>query len=311
MQHITTTSAQAVRMMARVALLTVACTLFGVAAYATEGGGNSSPNGPEGIMAGALPPPGFYYLNYLTHYSADQLNDKNGNKIPVDFHLTATANVSRFLYMSGYKILGADHGAYVVVPLVNVSATLNGTPAGPLSGTRSGLGDIAFNPCVLAWHGKNWHTAVGTEFIAPTGQYDKNKLANPGRNYWTIEPIFVGTVMSDNGLELSAKVMYDFNTENTATKYTSGQEFHFDYATTYHIGPWTTGATGYFYKQVSNDHGDGAAANDGNKGQVFAVGPTIKYDYKNMSLEVKYQKEMLAENRPEGDKYWVKLIWAF
>jgi len=293
-----------------VVVLLIAITMTCPHAEATEGGGGTYPNGAEGIMAGALPPPGLYYLNYLTHYSADQLNDKNGNKLPVDFHVNATANVSRFVYMTNYQILGATYGVYALAPLVNASATL-GTPGGSSSSTKSGLGDISFAPLVLAWHAKNWHAATGLEFTAPTGQYDKNRLANLGRNYWNIQPIFTGTLLSDNGLELSGKFMYDFNMENTATNYTSGQEFHFDYATAYHMGPWTMGATGYFYKQVTDDHGAGAAANDGNKGQVFAIGPTVKYDYKNMSLEVKYEKEMLAENRPEGDKYWVKVIWAF
>ncbi|QEM67695.1 hypothetical protein FO488_05695 [Geobacter sp. FeAm09] len=300
---------KSVRCLAGLALCAL-ITLSAATAGATEGGGGTYPNGAEGVMAGALPPPGLYYLNYLTHYSADQLNDKNGNKQPVDFHVNVTANVSRFVYMTNYQLLGANYGMYALVPLINGSGTL-GTPGGNSSSTKSGVGDISFSPFVLAWHSKNWHAATGFEITAPTGQYDKNRLVNLGRNYWTIQPIFTGTLLSDNGLELSGKFMYDFNTENTDTKYTSGQEFHFDYAAAYHTGPWTMGATGYFYKQVSDDHGAGAAANDGNKGQVFAIGPTVKYDYKNMSIEAKYQKEMLVENKPEGDKYWVKVIWAF
>lgn len=297
------------KMLASLALC--ACTaLTAVSAGATEGGGGMYPNGAEGVMAGALPPPGFYYLNYLTHYSADRLNDKDGNRIPVDFHVNATANVFRFLYMTETQVAGGNLGFYAIAPLVHLSGTLTPAPGITIARTKSGLGDISVGSLV-AWHSKNWHAAAGLDISAPTGQYDKAQTFNLGRNYWTIQPILAGTLLSDNGLELSAKVMYDFNTENTDTKYTSGQEFHFDYATAYHLGPWTMGATGYFYKQVSNDHGGTAALNDGNKGQVFAAGPTIKYDYKNMSLELKYQKEMLVQNRSEGDKYWLKLIWAF
>lgn len=296
-----------------------ACTAFSaINAGATEGGGGAYPNGAEGIMAGALPPPGLYYLNYLTHYSADRLNDKDGNRVQfapgvnADFHVNATANVSRFVYMTNVQVAGGNLGFYAIAPLVHLSGTLNPVPGvtGLIARTKSGLGDINVAPLV-AWHGKNWHTAAGVELTIPSGQYDKKEAFNIGRNYWTIQPIFAGTILTDEGLELSGKFMYDFNTENTDTNYTSGQEFHFDYATAYHTGPWTMGATGYFYKQISNDHGAGAAANDGNKGQVFAVGPTIKFDYKNMSLEAKYQKEMLVENKPEGDKFWLKMIWAF
>ncbi|NVN91449.1 MAG: transporter [Desulfuromonadales bacterium] len=291
------------------AVLTLyACSVLCAAnAGATEGGGGSSPLGAEGVMSAALPPPGFYYLNYLTHYSADRLNDKNGNKLPVDFHVGATADVSRFVYMTNYHLLGGLFGVYAVVPLVHVSATIGG-----VGNTTSGVGDMTFSPFMLSWHGKSlWHAATAIEFTAPTGSYDKSRLANVGRNYWTFQPIVNVTLLTESGLDLTTKIMYDINTENTDTHYTSGHEFHFDYASTYHWGAWNIGATGYFYKQVTKDHGAGAGANGGNKGQVFAVGPTVKYSYKNMSLEAKYQKEMLAENKAEGDRYWLKLIWAF
>lgn len=280
-------------------------------AGATEGGGGAYPNGAEGVMAGALPPPGFYYLNYLTHYNADRLNDKDGDELPVDFNLNATANVSRFLYMTKKHVAGGNLGFYGLVPLVHLSGTLRPAPGVTIAGTQSGLGDITLGS-VLAWHTRNFHFGVALDVAAPTGQYDKNETFNIGRNYWTLEPIIGATLLTDNGIELSAKFMYDFNTKNKDTDYKSGQEFHFDYAAAYHVGPWTIGATGYYYKQITDDKLNGETVGTyGNKGQVFAVGPTIKYDYKNISLEAKYQKEMLAENRAEGEKMWIKLIWAF
>ncbi|NTV49957.1 MAG: hypothetical protein HGA20_09980 [Geobacteraceae bacterium] len=289
--------------------LCVCAALAAGTAGATEGGGGTYPNGAEGVMAGALPPPGMYYLNYLTHYSADRLNDKDGNRVPIDFHVNVSVNVMRPLYMSSVQVGGGTLGFYTIIPLVDISGT--GTAGAVKDRTKSGLGDISVGSLV-AWHGKNWHTAAGLDVTMPTGQYDKAESFNIGRNYWTFQPVLAGTLLTDEGLELSAKVMYDINTKNTDTEYASGQEFHFDYATAYHMGPWTMGATGYFYKQVTNDEANGVkVGTDGYKGQVFAVGPTIKYDYKNMSLEAKYQKEMLVENRPEGDKYWLKLIWAF
>ena len=47
-------------------------------ALATEGGGGAYPNGAEDFMAGALPPPGVYFKNYLTYYQASKLKDKIG-----------------------------------------------------------------------------------------------------------------------------------------------------------------------------------------------------------------------------------------
>ena len=276
-------------------------------AEATEGGGGTYPNGVEGFMTGALPPPGFYYVNYLAHYSTHRLVDRKGDKVPLDFHVNGTANASRFLYQSDVDFLGGKLGAYAILTLMHLSAD-----TGMGSSTKSGLGDFSFAPYV-SWHfNKNFHMAAALDITAPTGQYDKNLVANLGRNYWTIQPLVAATYPTDNGLELSGKFMYDFNTENTATKYTSGQEFHFDYATGYHFGPWVAGASGYFYKQVSDDHGAGATLNDGNKGQVFAAGPAVMYNFKNGGfIELKYMKEMLVENKSEGDKFVCKFVIPF
>lgn len=271
-------------------------------AEATEGGGGMYPNGAEGFMTGALPPPGLYIVEYLNHYSADRLMDGNGDRIPIDFKVDASAAVTRILYQTDKSLLGGKLGGYVLLPLVHLSAdtTFGG-------GTKSGFGDMTVAPFV-SWHlSKNLHMASSLDINIPTGAYDKDEIANIGRNYWTIEPVLAVSYLADNGLEASGKFMYDFNTKNDDTNYKSGQEFHFDYALGYHKGPWTFGATGYYYKQVTDDEVNGTEVDY--KGQVFAIGPSVKFDSKGTIVEFRYQREMLAENKPEGDKFWVKLIW--
>ena len=277
-------------------------------AWGTEGGGGTYANGAESFMAGALPPPGLYYLNYLTHYSADRLNDRHGDKVPVDFKVNATANVSRLVYMTNQQILGGTYGVYGLIPLAHVSASLT-TPAGHASSSEWGVGDLSFSPFLVAWHSKNWHSAAAIEFTAPTGRYDRHELGNIGRNYWSVQPVYAATWLGDSGIEVSGKFMYDFNAENNDTDYRSGQEFHFDYGVGYHAGPWTLGVGGYYYKQTTDDKQHGSKVGpDGNRGQVFAIGPALKYDFSKLSLEARYQKEMDVENRPEGYKLWLKLV---
>jgi len=122
----------------------------------------------------------------------------------------------------------------------------------------------------------------------------------------------VADALSDSGFEVSGKFMYDINTKNDDTSYLSGQEFHFDYTLAQKFNAFSAGVGGYFYKQVTDDEQNGIkVGSDGNKGQVFAIGPQIKYDYKNMSFSFKYQKELLVENKPEGDKFWFNLMYAF
>ena len=297
-----------IRVVAFAAAVLFTISVFGTNVLATERGGGCYPNGVEGIMLGVMPPPGLYYLNYSLYYSADRMNDSDGDKLPVDLDLDMIANVSRFVYVTEYRMLGANYGMYVTIPLLSVDVSLD-TPGGNFDDSSSGLGDVTVSPMMLSWHSKNIHTAAAFQITAPIGQYDAKSRANTGRNYWMLESILATTLLTDNGLELSTKFMYDINSENNDTHYKSGQEFHFDYATAYHMGFWAYGITGYFYKQVSDDGGTGAV--DGNRGQAFAAGPAIWYKHKNMSFEARYQKEMLVENRPEGEKFWLKVIWAF
>ncbi|HWR90032.1 MAG TPA: transporter [Dissulfurispiraceae bacterium] len=291
-----------------IALFLAVTTFSSENADATEFGGGAYPNGAEDFMAGALPPPGTYFINYLTYYTADKfkgLKDPLGRD--VDFSVDVIANTFRFIHVTKYQILGANWGVQAFLPFLYVDASF---PFG--SDDKFNIGDIIIDPILLGWHTKNWHFGAGLDIYIPTGDFDKNDLANTGRNYWTFEPVFLFTYLSDGGFEVSSKFMYDFNTENDDTNYQSGQEFHFDYTIGYKIKNWSLGIGGYFYKQTTNDEIDGRKVEpDGFMGRVFAIGPQVKYDYKNMAFTLKYQKELDVKNRPEGDKFWFKFMYAF
>ncbi len=276
-------------------------------ATATESGGGAYPNGAEDFMGGALPPPGTYFINYLNYYSADKFK----NTALTDFKINAVADVMRFVHVTNQKVLGADWAMHVLVPLVYLDVHLMGA-----KDNRWGLGDIIFNPFILGWHSKNFHVTAGVDIFAPTGDYDKNHLANPGRNYWTFEPVIGLTYLSDSGIEVSGKFMYDFNTKNTdfvLGDYQSGQEFHVDYALGYHLGKsWVFGANGYYYQQTTDDELNGVKfGSDGFKGRAWAIGPAVSYSYQKMSFTLKYQNEFAVQNKPEGDKYWFKFSYVF
>ena len=298
-------------------LLAAACliTVAGTPAHATEGGGGAYPNGAEDFMSGAVPPPGTYFINYFDYYSADRFAGKDGKGIIPGFKLNVTADVLRFIHVTDKQVLGGFWGFHLFVPFMNVDVETK-TPLG--NDSKAGLGDIIIDPFILSWHGKNWHAATGIDIYVPTGSYDEDDLANIGRNYWTFEPILAGTVLTDSGFEVSAKLMYDFNTRNNdasplaagATKYLSGQEFHMDYTVAQKIADFNLGLAGYYYQQVTDDEADGVTVRN-SKGRVVAFGPAIKYAYKNMALSLKYQFETLAENRPEGNNLWFKFIYAF
>lgn len=290
-----------------IALLAGSLLLAGGIAQAKEGG-DQYPNGGENWFAGAVPPPGDYFINYAGYWSG-KLKDGRGNnetKYGPTPKMEAAFDALRYLKVTEHKILGGNWGWHVIVPLVNLDI---GTAAGKT--TRTGLGDITVNPFIVSWHhSPEWHTVIGLDINLPTGAYDKNGARpNIGANYYSFEPVFGVSYLGSNGWEASAKFMYNIKTKNTDTNYRSGDEFHVDYLVGKNIGNWGIGVSGYYLKQVTNDKVGGVKYLDGVRGQVFAFGPSIKYRTKGGThLIGQWQHETKVENRFGGDKFWFKLI---
>ena len=279
---------------------------FSSSAYATEGGGTLYPNGADNFTAGAMPPPGTYGMLFAEHYSAHRVNDADGNDLNVpNFKVTANAVVPRFIWVTGAKLLGGDLSWHAIVPVVNLKVTVGGA-----SQTKTGIGDITTGPGIGYHHSPNLHSLLGVDLYVPTGGYDKNNLANVGRNYWAIEPLYILSYIDPAGFNGDIKSGYIFNARNKDTDYKSGQEFHFDYAAGWGLGNgWTAGVGGYYYQQVTSDKQAGATLAS-NKGKTFAIGPSVKYDSgKGWFVTLKWQKETMSENRAQGNALWLKAVF--
>ncbi len=291
----------------------VAVVLLMAAAAWAEEGNDQYPNGAENWYAGAVPPPGHYYVNYFGFYNGKLKDGSGGNALlngstPTAF---ATFNASRVVEMTHLKLFGADYGMHVIVPVVYQSVDLGGTAS------RTDLGDLTVDPFVFAWHHPSWHAVAAMDVFLPTGYYDKNDArVSIGANHYGFEPLFGASWLPKSGWETSAKLMYDFTTTNQATNYQSGQAIHGDYAAGKHVGSWMMGGTGYFLKQTMNDMSAGqveAAApglwDAGRKGQVLAIGPSLGYTNKqHIMFMADWQHETLVRNRFGGDKVWFKMI---
>ena len=295
----------------KAAIVAVMATGLCVQAFGTEGGGDAYPNGAEGFMTGALPPPGRYLIDYNLYYTADELMDGSGNEIPIDFDLEVYGTVLRFVNVTEKTILGGSWAQHIFVPFLNVDVS---TPGG--DDDKFGLGDLIVDPIVLGWHRGDFHWAAGIDVYVPVGAYDEDDLANVGRNYWTIQPVLAGTYLNKAGCEASLKLMYDINFENDDTDYESGDSIHFDYTVATRVKQWAIGVGGFYYKQLGDDDGTvmtpGGPVDAGdNKGQQIAVGPQVAYHHSPMSFIFKYQKELETENKPEGDRFWLKFVTPF
>ena len=275
-------------------------------AYATEGGAAIYPHGVEGYMAGALPPPGVYGMVYGQHYHASRLNDHNGHNLNVpNFSLTANVVAPRLIWVTPKKVLGGDLALHTIVPLVNLDVE-----AGNRSQSKTGLGDITVGAALGYHHSDKLHSIAALDVYLPTGRYDKNDLANIGTNHYAVEPVYAVSYVQPKGFVADAKMGYIFNQRNKDTDYTSGDELHADYSAGWAFGNgWTAGIGGYALQQTTNDKQNGEKIAN-SKARAFAIGPSVKYDSgKGWFASLKWQKEIVAENRPEGNAVWLKAVF--
>lgn len=276
--------------------------------HATELGGSVYPHGTENFMSGALPPAGLYGMVFGNVYNADRLNDADGKDLKVpDFKIRANVVAPRLVWVPGTQVLGGDLVGHVIAPLVDLKVS---TPGG--SQSKSGLGDLTVGIGVGHHYSANLHSVTALDAYLPTGGYDKNDIANIGRNYAAIEPVYALSYIDPKGFNGDIKLGYIINEKNRDRDYRSGNEFHFDYAAGWGLGNgWTVGVGGYYKQQVTDDSGSEAPAG-GNKYRGMAIGPNVKYDSgKGWFVTAKWQKEVEVKNGAQGDALWIKAVFPF
>ena len=298
-------------------------------ARAEEGGSGHYAPGAIATFFDAFPPdPGrLAVFGFYTHYEGSA---EAAREIPVaglvTFGLEATTDIATVgaFYRTGLNVLdgGLAFGAAVPVVWLDARGTISGQ-LGPREAQddASGIGDLTLYPLMLGWvrDGGDLRYDVRVGVYAPTGSYEKNKLAVLGKNYWTFEPgLMVSYLGSKNGREASAYAAFDFNTKNEETDYQTGTQFHLDATLAQHFpllgGAGGLGATGFYYQQIADDTGGGAALLGGFRGRTVGVGPVLSYVRKvgdhDLVSELKWLPELDVDRRLEGDFIWLKLALA-
>ena len=278
-------------------------------AQALEAGSTPAyPNGGESYLMGVVPPPGFYSLIYASSYSANRLNDSQGNNLNVPgFKIRANAIAARFAWVPGVKVGSGDLVFHTIVPLLNISAS---TPAG--SQTRTGVGDVTVGGAVGFHDSPGFHTAVGLDWRLDTGNWSPSNIVNLGNHHKAVEPIFVFSYIDPKGWNADMRVGYSIHQKNKATDYASGDDFHVDYSVGRGLGPtWVLGVGGYYYQQVSNDKQAGVELAN-SKARAMSLGPALKYDGGNgWIFTVKWEKEFAVRDKAQGSALQVKAILPF
>jgi hypothetical protein len=291
------------------ALLAATVSMIGstMAARAEENGNTQYAPGAAQFFAGGIPPfPGLYFMSQTSHYSADRLNDGNGDEVPIDFNVKATAETLRLLYVSDLRLGGGQLWGQLVLPMVSLDLS-----TAFAEDSSFALGDATLG-AGLAWHPDQAQTVVlGVDLAMPTGGYDVASFANTGLNHWSVQPTFGYHYFNPQGFELGVAARAIFNSENPATNYRSGNELVVDYAAGWNFRNMKIGATGYYLNQFSDDSGPGVGA-DGHRGKAFAIGPSFTYSFTPaMALSASLQHEVYARNRTQGDSLWVNFATKF
>lgn len=277
------------------------------AAHATEGGGlGTYPDGLENYLSGALPPPGVHALLYAGLMKYDKLRDTNGHALPVPgFGVDVAVLAPRIVWVTPHKVLGGDLAFHTVLPLLNVSFKATGT-----RWRSTGLGDITFGPALGFHPSPSLHYVLALDLIAPTGRYSSGDPSSPGKNHWTVQPVFAISTMEAAGLNADLKLMYDINQRNGATQTRSGQALHADYALGWGLGNgWVAGLGGHVFLQTTADSGPASAQG---KARAIGLGPSLRYaDGRGVLVTLKLQKEFSVRNRPEGTQFFVKAALPF
>jgi len=280
------------------------------AAQATEGSFGRPITGMQvNPYAGIVPPEPGLNLTFSSIYYDGSI--KNGRQSPVVGQLS-----SDLKYQISYNLLNAVYvwdtgpgrwnfasGLGLPYQYTDMSASLNRLRK---QDSSTDMADLLLIPIVASYHiSQTEHLALGLQAYAPTGSFDKNRLANAGQNDWTFIPTLSYTKLFENNVELSANWGMQFYTPNSDTGYHSGVLNTVDALVLKRFGAWGVGLAAGWIQQLTDDKGTLADALNGNRGYSLGAGPMLTWQGKAgttpVSASLRWVNEFEARNRPKGN----------
>jgi hypothetical protein len=178
------------------------------------------------------------------------------------------------------------------------------TPAGRVKDSTFAMGDLQFEPLLLAWHFKRLDIGAGYAFWAPTGDYNRYGT-RPARilakGFWSHMLTLGATWYADQGKTwaISALNRYEIHLENSDNDFTAGDTDTLEIGVSKTLGKfYDVGVAGYYQKQTT----DYSPASAGPIDHVLGFGPEISTFCPKLGLfsSLRYLYEFDAKDRPEG-----------
>jgi hypothetical protein len=310
------------------AALAIAALFCAGVSHAEEGGsGHYLPGSMSSFMDGVAPKETFLARANIISYKSSV---GPAVKLPIAGQTTLGAEAD--LFAAGLSLFwrppveigeGWSYAMSATLPMLSLGVTATAEAKGvgiSRSSDVTAMGDMVLMPLMLNYTVDpdiNINFRIGA--YAPTGSYEVGRLANTGKNYWSIEPTLGFMYFGQkNGREVSLFVGTTFNQENKATQYKSGTQFHLDGTLAQHFPLWGglagAGLSGYYYKQITDDSGAGATLG-AFRAKTVGYGPVVSFITKagghDLLIEGKWLHEATVQNRLKGDILWLKVAMKF
>lgn len=269
-----------------------------------------------GVPAGLLPAPGVYGSVFASHFFFNGHNDV-GQQTPA--RIGATPAAATLLYVTDYHPFGAAFAVGITEPIRY--QTLD-TPA--VHAEQLGFVNTVLNVGTLSWDlGHGFHISIGQDVYIKDGSYQIGAVSprvttapvSVGRNYWTFQPKVAMTYKND-GWTFTSNLMFNVNTDNTATHYQSGSILIDELTLTKRFGGFDLGVVSAYIRQYQNDTQFGqivpaisGVRGAGNKLEYASLGPMIAYNAPSFSAQVYFQQNVLNRNTGGGSQVWGRLTF--
>lgn len=268
--------------------------------------------GITGLDNGTGAPHGVYvaYLPYI--YDIDSLRGPRGTTL-LKPDLTLVAHNVAYQVTTAKKILGADYGIGVIIPIVNTRLTANFLSTNV---QEAGVSDIYFAPVVLGWKKGKATYLLNYGFYAPSGQFNPTTSINPGLGFWEHQ-IQAGMGYSFDKKKLwnaSALSTWEISHSKTGLDLKAGPMANVEYSLGRRLDHYkiNLGAAGYIYHKLSADSGsDSSRLGTTTLDRSFGIGPEFKYTnpLKHFSFDFRYERQFGVQAKTQGDVYVIGITW--
>lgn len=235
--------------------------------------------GQFGMMGGTMAPPGLYVGAFSGINWADELRTGEGDTIGGP-DLNQTIFGPLLVFVSDDKILGANYGFIVGVPIANTRIEIPRLDVA--GGTGYALSQLWIVPFSLGWHFPQADVTFHYAFYPPTGRYTPGAPNNTGLGMWCNELSLRGTFFFDKNKDWHAALAanYDINGKKEGLDWKTGDPVTLMYGAGRNFGSgmlksWA-GVAGYAQWQVTDTTGaDAPIVARLNKSTIYGVGPEL------------------------------------